>query len=363
VNQAQDERATNVDRRSESEFRSFAIRNSKFLGAVVAKNCAHTDQIKAVRPRSDGCEECLKAGDDWVQLRLCLTCGHIGCCDDSRNKHATAHFNETRHPLIETLEPDESWRWCYVDQVLLSADDYEAGGSSGETKIVMTDETPRGNSGISKAAPSLRPALPLIGDASANRASSGMFKSICQRVRRCNKKNLEPTIELAVEIAREGREGRRIGTLFTFGDAEGVLARSRPLILDPLAGHTEEARRITDLNLRGTIKELAQLDGAFVVSDQGIVVSACRYLDAMASDVTMPYGMASRHLAGASISQVTDAVAIVVSESSLVRIFDDGKLVAEVIPELWLMDHYNVQLAAPYQEEHVGDLAVLTAKG
>ena len=187
-------------------------------------------------------------------------------------------------------------------------------------------------------APSVRQSLPLAGDISAN-AGKGMFKSICQRVRRCEQKNLEPTIELAVEIAREGREGRRIGTLFTFGDAEAVLARSRPLILDPLAGHSEESRHIRDPNLRGTIKQLAQLDGAFVVSDQGVVVSACRYLDATASDVALPFGMASRHLAGASISQVTDAVAIVVSESSMVRVFDDGKLVAEIIPELWLMDH------------------------
>jgi len=196
-----------------------------------------------------------------------------------------------------------------------------------------------------------------------NGGGRGMFKPVCRLVRRGDKKNLEPVIELAVEIAREGREGRRIGTLFTFGDADAVLKHSRPLILDPLAGHTEEARHIRDLNLRGTIKELAQLDGAFVVSDQGIVVSACRYLDAMASDVALPYGMASRHLAGASISQVTDAVAIVVSESSMVRVFDDGKLVAEIIPELWLMDHYNVQLSKPYDEERLGDLAVLTAKG
>jgi DNA integrity scanning protein DisA with diadenylate cyclase activity len=204
--------------------------------------------------------------------------------------------------------------------------------------------------------------LPLVGDTYASNNGGGMFKSICRRVRRCNKKNLEPTIELAVEIAREGREGRRIGTLFTFGDADGVMARSRPLILDPLAGHPEQARQIRDPNLRGTIKELAQLDGAFVVSDQGVVMSACRYLDAMASDVVLPYGMASRHLAGASISQVTDAVAIVVSESSMVRVFDDGKLVAEIIPELWLIDHYNVQLAGPYDEERIGDLAVLTGK-
>ena len=189
------------------------------------------------------------------------------------------------------------------------------------------------------------------------------FKSICKRVRNCSKENLEPTIQLAVEIAREGREGRRIGTLFAFGDSDAVLAQSRPLILDPLAGHSDKARHITDSNLRGTIKELAQLDGAFVISDDGIVVSACRYLNAVASDVQLPYGMASRHLAAASISKSTGTVAIVVSESSMVRVFDDGKLVAEIIPELWLMDHYNVQLSAPYNEEVVGDLAVLTANG
>ena len=187
------------------------------------------------------------------------------------------------------------------------------------------------------------------------------FKSICERVRNCSKKHLEPTIELAVEIAREGREGRRIGTLFAFGDSDAVLARSRPLILDPLAGHSDTARHITDPNLRGTIKELAQLDGAFVISDDGVVVSACRYLNAVASDVVLPYGMASRHLAAASISKATGTVAIVVSESSMVRVFDDGKLIAEIIPELWLMDHYNVQLPVPYKEEVVGDMAVLTA--
>jgi hypothetical protein len=76
----------------------------------------------------------------------------------------------------------------------------------------------------------------------------------------------------------------------------------------------------------------------------------------------LPFGLGSRHVAGGSISQVTDAVAIVVSESSMVRVFDDGKLVAEIIPELWLMDRYNVQLRAPYREEHQGDLAVLVAE-
>jgi len=296
-----------------------------------------------------------------VHLRLCLTCGKVGCCDDSKNKHATAHFHSTRHPIIESLEPGENWRWCYIDEILVTSEINEGDTPRYESENLMPDNT-QSISTTNDGLLSARQSLPLVGDISANGRAGGMFKSICRRVRRCNKKNLEPTIELAVEIAREGREGRRIGTLFTFGDADAVLARSRPLILDPLAGHNEQARQIRDPNLRGTIKELAQLDGAFVVSDEGIVVSACRYLDAAASDVALPYGMASRHLAGASISQITDTVAIVVSESSMVRVFDDGKLVAEIIPELWLMDRYNVQLAEPYQEEVVGDLAVLTAK-
>ena len=323
--------------------------------------CTHLDQIRTAIPRTDGCEECLRTGDGWVHLRLCLTCGHVGCCDDSKNKHATAHFHATGHPVIESLEPGENWRWCYVDETLIASEIAER-DTPFEREGLMSNDTSARDRAAAKDGKFSRQSLPLIDDISSNGHSRGMFKSICQRVRRCNKKNFEPTLELAVEIAREGREGRRIGTLFTFGDADAVLERSRPLILDPLAGHTEEARQIRDVNLRGTIKELAQLDGAFVVSDQGIVEAACRYLDAMASDVALPYGMASRHLAGASISQVTDAVAIVVSESSMVRVFDDGKLVAEIIPELWLMDHYNVQLSRPYQEERVGDLAVLTAE-
>src|SRR4029077_20200112 len=103
-----------------------------------------------------------------------------------------------------------------------------------------------------------------------------MFESILCQVTQYDPEVFESLIGLAVEIAREGREGRRIGTLFTLGDENAVLARSRPLILDPLLGHPESSRRVTDLNLRGTVKELAQLDGGFVVSHDGIVLSACR---------------------------------------------------------------------------------------
>ena len=81
-------------------------------------SCTHLGTIQRVRPNTpDGCEECLKTGDEWVHLRLCMTCGHVGCCDDSKNRHATKHFRATKHPIIRSLEPGESWYWCYADEV------------------------------------------------------------------------------------------------------------------------------------------------------------------------------------------------------------------------------------------------------
>lgn len=83
------------------------------------QGCTHTNQIQDVTPHTRGCEECLKSGDSWVHLRLCLTCGHVGCCDSSRNKHATKHFQGTRHPIMRSNEPGENWGWCYIDEVEL----------------------------------------------------------------------------------------------------------------------------------------------------------------------------------------------------------------------------------------------------
>ncbi len=83
------------------------------------KGCSHLDQIQDVTPSGNGCKECLETGDTWVHLRLCLTCGHVGCCDSSKNKHATRHFHATSHPIIASFEPGEDWGWCYVDQVVL----------------------------------------------------------------------------------------------------------------------------------------------------------------------------------------------------------------------------------------------------
>lgn len=86
----------------------------------MAEQCTHLDQVHDVRPRTpQGCEECLKTDGWWVHLRLCLSCGHVGCCDDSPGTHATKHFHHSRHPIIKSLEPGEDWAWCYVDEVVI----------------------------------------------------------------------------------------------------------------------------------------------------------------------------------------------------------------------------------------------------
>ncbi len=81
--------------------------------------CQHLNAIKVTSTNEHVCEECVKMGDTWVHLRLCLTCGHVGCCDSSKNKHATKHFLRVRHPLIKSNEPGESWIWCYVDEEMV----------------------------------------------------------------------------------------------------------------------------------------------------------------------------------------------------------------------------------------------------
>ena len=86
---------------------------------MAATGCEHLNQVRKVTPSGKGCQECLQSGDTWMHLRLCLTCGHVGCCDDSKNRHATKHFHATRHPIIRSFEPGEDWRWCYIDEIVL----------------------------------------------------------------------------------------------------------------------------------------------------------------------------------------------------------------------------------------------------
>src|SRR5262249_6173342 len=169
-----------------------------------------------------------------------------------------------------------------------------------------------------------------------------MFEKISSRLHAGTPEVCRLVIELAVEIAREGREGRRIGTLFTIGDAEQVLEHSRPLILDPIAHHPKEVLSNKNNHLPASLKELSQSAGAFIINDSGVLVAGCRYLDAKASDIELPMGLGSRHLAAASISKVTRAIAIVVSESAVVRIFEGGTLVGDIIPELWLLNQEHV---------------------
>lgn len=83
----------------------------------MTKTCEHTRQIRAVVPSGNGCEECLRTGDTWVHLRLCESCGHVGCCDESKNRHATKHYHLTGHPIVKSFEPGEEWGWCYVDEI------------------------------------------------------------------------------------------------------------------------------------------------------------------------------------------------------------------------------------------------------
>jgi uncharacterized UBP type Zn finger protein len=79
--------------------------------------CSHLDQVRPVEPRTDGCEECLAMDGRWVELRLCLSCGHVGCCDLSPNRHARAHFTETGHPIMQARVPGHTWAWCWVDEI------------------------------------------------------------------------------------------------------------------------------------------------------------------------------------------------------------------------------------------------------
>ena len=91
-------------------------------------NCTHLDQIQIAPPDGyEGCEDCLKIGGRWLHLRLCLTCGHVGCCDSSPNQHASKHAAEVQHPIVRSAEPGEEWCWCYVDEVMFAVDFDDAG--------------------------------------------------------------------------------------------------------------------------------------------------------------------------------------------------------------------------------------------
>ena len=144
---------------------------------------------------------------------------------------------------------------------------------------------------------------------------------------------LKIVVDLAVEIGREGREGKPVGTMFVVGDARNVLQHSRSAGFDPVKGYSRKERNLGDARVREGIKEIAQMDGAFVVSADGTVVAACRYVDAPAGTITLSKGLGARHWAAAAVSRATKAVAVTVSESNgTVRIFQNGEVMLRIEP-------------------------------
>jgi len=141
----------------------------------------------------------------------------------------------------------------------------------------------------------------------------------------------QTVLNLSIELADKGREGKPIGTIFVLGDAEKVLQMSKQMIMNPFKGYDEEERNILLPSLKETIREFAAMDGAFVIADDGTVLAAGRYLGAAIDESAMPRGLGSRHIAAAGITTLTNAVAFVISESSGdVRIFKDGKIVMHI---------------------------------
>jgi diadenylate cyclase len=146
-----------------------------------------------------------------------------------------------------------------------------------------------------------------------------------------NPEVFETVLNIAVELAAQGREGRSVGTIFILGDIEKVLQLSRQMIMNPFMGYEEDERNILDHTLRETIKEYSALDGAFIVRSDGVLVTAGRHLSAAFEGKDFPKGLGSRHIAAAGITSVTNAIAIVVSESSgTVRIFKNGKIFVDI---------------------------------
>jgi diadenylate cyclase len=146
---------------------------------------------------------------------------------------------------------------------------------------------------------------------------------------------LKAVMNLAIDIGREGREGKKVGTAFIIGDTERVMGMSHQIVLNPYEGHRKKDRDVKDEKNWETVKEFAQLDGMFIVDDQGYIVASGRYLDVSAKNVELPPGLGGRHQAAAAISKCTKAIAITISESSgVVSVYKGGKDVFTIDPRI-----------------------------
>jgi DNA integrity scanning protein DisA with diadenylate cyclase activity len=138
-------------------------------------------------------------------------------------------------------------------------------------------------------------------------------------------------LTIALELAAQGREGRKVGTIFILGDHEKVLQLSRQMIMNPFMGYREEERNILNTDLKETVKELSAIDGAFIIQKDGVIVTAGRHLNASLESKDFPQGLGSRHIAAAGITSLTDAVAIVISESTgTVSVFKNGNIFVRI---------------------------------
>lgn len=161
-------------------------------------------------------------------------------------------------------------------------------------------------------------------DILASEERTDMFEGVYPEV-------FETVLNIAVELAAQGREGRPVGTIFILGDDERVMQLSRQMIINPFKGYDEDTRNIIDHSLRETIKEFSALDGAFIIRGDGVLLAAGRHLSAAFEGKDFPKGLGSRHIAAAGITSVTSAIAFVVSESTgTVRIFKNGKIVVDI---------------------------------
>jgi DNA integrity scanning protein DisA with diadenylate cyclase activity len=159
---------------------------------------------------------------------------------------------------------------------------------------------------------------------------------------------LRRVVDLAVEIGREGREGKKVGTIFVVGNHRKVMELSHEQVHDPFRGYSKKDRMITNPRVRESIKELAQIDGAFVIASDGCVMAAGRYLDAPAREITMSKGLGARHWASAAISKATGAIAIAISESTgTVRLFRDGIVVLRIEPMMQALKWLDVDTEPP----------------
>ena len=162
---------------------------------------------------------------------------------------------------------------------------------------------------------------------------------------------LKTVVDLAVEIGREGREGKAVGTMFVVGDTRRVLSHCQPAGFDPVKGYPRSERDLHDPRVREAIKEVGTLDGAFIVSADGIVEKSAQLVDAPYANLTLSKGLGSRHWAGAAISKMTSAIAVVVSQSSgTVRIFQNGEVMLRIEPFRQAMKWKDFEYERPAEE-------------